>query len=212
MRASFNKVVSVLVVWAVIVTIWMVVLSINGSWNQCDSDSRANVVQQSFEFYEERQPPATPGAVSSEATSTEATHTLSDPVHRQRLAQYFSKIMQTPDSVGVSSAKQAVEENCTAVILTYKLAKTLSKVISHYCKVPFLQTIYVVWNNVNETINFPLKIWESKCTSSEVKFVKPDANRLINRYSLWKRIKTNCKYHCSHTIVQHAAIRQHSTK
>lgn len=191
-----HMVVTLLVVWALIVTVWMMVLSINGSWNHC-TKGRENVVHQPHNLYE--LPLAqTLAHVPSEATTTEAstTEASSDSVRKQRLAHYFSRIMHRPDSEGVissDSASLALEENCTGVILTYKLARTMSKVISHYCKVSFLQTIFVVWNNVNETIPFTLKMWETKCTSSEVKFVRPAANKLINRYLLWEEIKTNCE-------------------
>lgn len=193
---SINKVVAILVVWAVMVTVWMVVLSISGSWSHCP-ENRARAV--SPVLYNPRRSPEpvleTRLRLPTEAVSpSEAATSSYSAVRREKLLSYFSRIMQRPswELEGMSNGSSR-EENCTVVILTSKKKTTLSKIISHYCKIPFLQAILVLWNDANETIPFTIRSWEHRCAMSKVKFILPtNANKPINRYFPWKEIRTDC--------------------
>lgn len=195
---SINKVVAILVIWAVIVTVWMVVLSTSGSWSNCRengarSDAESPELASLYnsrrgpepEQVQETRLPTETVSPSEAATSSEGT------VLHEKLLGYFSRIMRRPPPADLELEEGAsLEENCTVVLLTYKRSTTLSKVISHYCKVPFIQKILVVWNDVNETIPLTVKSWQDRCG---VKFILPDANQPINRYLPWKEIETDCK-------------------
>lgn len=172
------------------VTAWMMVLSTSGSWSRC-TNSRQRVADTQTLHSSSSDPLGAHAEQTRLVLPIEAA-TNSDPAQKRR-SYYFSKIMHRPDSEGGSSSN---EENCTVVILTHKRTRTLSKIISHYCKIQFLQRILVVWNNVNETIPFIMKSWETRCALSGVRFIQPWSNKLINRYLPWREIETDCEYIC----------------
>jgi hypothetical protein len=205
---STNKVVAVLVVWALVVTVWMVLLSTGSSWSRC-SNSRDDIeamgvssdLDLELQVYNthilhgspEQTKRVQPIAVTSQPTSSTSSATPTISVFEKKLSSYYSRIMQKPPPLGVGSPRSR-EENCTMVLQThYNMTEKLSKVISHYCKIQILRKILIIWNSVNRTIPFSILNWKNRCSSAKVEFVFPDTDKPVDGYSLWKQIETSCK-------------------
>ena len=196
---STSKVVAVLVVWAVIVTIWMVLLSTGGSWTQCpqgrdEENRRAKFAHWSPEPADLVQQEPTELASPSDETTTSSTTTINT-VLDEKLSSYFSRIMHRPpppEWEGVGNGSR--EENCTVVLLAHEQdASMLYKVLIHYCRISFLQKILVVWNTNASDLPYAVRGWEHRCTASEVKFILTNDSKPSNRYLPWKKIETDCK-------------------
>ncbi len=99
--ASINKIVAVLVIWAVCVTAWMMVLSTNGSWGNCADDQARASLRDNVEpglLYAASARSAhheTTAQLPSKAT-TKATIATPDPVLERRL--YYSQLMGSSTS------------------------------------------------------------------------------------------------------------------
>lgn len=78
------------------------------------------------------------------------------------------------------------------VMLTFRRENILPKVLLHYCKVEVLQSILVIWNDVNATVPQKLLDLTYGCRA-ELKFIKSEENRLTNRYLPREEIDTDCK-------------------
>ena len=193
---SRNKVVAVLVVWAVVVTVWMVLLSTGGGWTHC-RDVRAELGPEWLHApHRSPEHEVSETEITSLKLSDEATTNSNSTVLDEKLSTYFSRIMHRPpppewpwEETGNGSSKE--QENCTAVLLTHQ--KEASILIRHYCKVHFLQKILVVWNDVDRAVPYAIRRWERRCTDSEVKVIQPSVSKPINRYLVWKDIETDCK-------------------
>lgn len=83
--------------------------------------------------------------------------------------------------------------NCTLVMQTYKRDKILPRVLNHYCKIPLLQRIVVVWNDIDTAVSKSLLNLTRGC-AAELMFVVSRENKLTNRYIPRKEIETDCKW------------------
>lgn len=188
MNVSVNLVVAALVLWAVCVTLWMMILSTRGSWTSthCWSNGERKLafLPQSDEnitsAYQEVE-----GSHLIATTSETVVSPTSDPILAKRLFYYSKQIKEM--------RRKNFKDNCTMVIVTYKRSRVLSKLLNHYCKISVLQRILVVWNDNSTEIPGTTLSWTRRC-KSELKFIAADANKLINRYIPREEIETDCKY------------------
>lgn len=84
------------------------------------------------------------------------------------------------------------EEQYTIVILTYKRENLLADSLSKYLKFPYLHSIVVVWNDINQA---PSKDFFRRflpyIDSNRLVVVKSDSNSLNNRFIPYDTIKTD---------------------
>ena len=216
MALTINTVVAILVVWALCVTAWMMVLSTRKTCEGSDHGDllvlhHARPPSLSPEDAAARTPPPPvmavhttttsggllghekpkPPSVATAATPSAEALTTVDPAVQKKLTYYYSKILRRPDLEELHMGKQ-VEETCTLVVMTYKRATILSKLLNHYCKIPFLERILVIWNDPETRVSLMLKTWIRRC-SKELVFIQAKANKLTNRYVPREGIKTDCK-------------------
>jgi hypothetical protein len=78
-------------------------------------------------------------------------------------------------------------ESFTVVMPTYRRTKQLPTLLKHYCKVPHVHKIVVLWNNVDQTI--PKHISDFKC-EVPVAVLKMKENKVSNRFKLYPEIET----------------------
>lgn len=185
---TLNVVVIALVVWGVSIVLWMTILS--GNWNTINCRNSREALQRTINISGHLIPPPAasihaPSASPSVDPQTPPV-TITQTPFAKRLLYYSSQI--EPNLSLVSDAL----ENCTLVVQTYKRADILPKFLSHYCTVPVLRKILVVWNDVNETVPGNLMGWTNRCRR-QLEFLKFDANKITNRYIPRKEIETDCK-------------------
>ena len=82
-------------------------------------------------------------------------------------------------------------ERFTIVMPTYRRTKQLPKVLKHYCSIPNVDKILVIWNNVDQ--NIPEHILNFKCEVT-VQVMKMKENKLTNRFVLYPEIQTEGWY------------------
>lgn len=211
MALTINTVVTVLVVWALCVTAWMMVLSTRKTCegrlvlhHPADHPSgllfedaatpimavhTASVTGDSLGPHQPRTRSSVKVSSPSTTTSADALTTV-DPVVQKKLMYYYSKILHRPDMEELHMGKQ-VEETCTLVVMTYKRATILSKVLNHYCKISFLEKILIIWNDPEQWVSPMLRSWTRRC-SRKLVFIEAKANKLTNRYVPREEIKTDC--------------------
>ena len=176
--SSVNVLIGGLVVWALTVLLWMTILSRN--WNAVDCrDGKQELKRSSGKvlFTPSSASPSSSGTPQAPPSSTPQTPLA------KRLLYYSSQI---------ESNLSDTKENCTMVVQTYRRTEILPKFLNHYCKIPGLQKILVVWNSVNETLPGTIKWWASRCRT-ELSFIVSSTNKLTNRYIPRKEIETDCK-------------------
>lgn len=178
--------------WAAVVTLWMTALNWRWSEHSClNSEER---FQRSLGA-QEVQPLHThlvdpPSAVQAHPPdSLPKLQSTPESPYAKRLLYYSSQIESVDSNF---SRHSEAKENCTVVLLTYKRTSSLQKVLNHYCKIPIVQRIVVVWNDVTEDIPSPIRAWTSRCMANLI-FVKSRKNKLTNRYKPRKEIETDCK-------------------
>ena len=185
MNVSVNLVVAALVLWAVCVTLWMMVLSIRGSWTSthCWNDRERKLPQfgenitrssahQEIEDYHLK-------STTSETLVSSTPH----PLLAKQLLYYSKQIKEI----------KSERENCTMVIVTYRRQGLLSKLLNHYCRISVLQRILVIWNDNSTKIPGTTLTWTNRC-KVELKLIAADSNKLTNRYIPREEIETDCKY------------------
>ena len=88
-------------------------------------------------------------------------------------------------------------ERFTIILQTYNRTDILMKLLNHYCAVPRLDKIIVVWNNIDEQP--PLEVWIKYAPHPvPVLFLRQDENKMRNRLKPFKQIETK-GLHNSHT-------------
>ena len=97
------------------------------------------------------------------------------------IKQYWSQI----------DRKRSTQQNCTLVMQTYKREEILLKILPHYCKIPLLQRILVVWNDVGATVPEALRNLTQSCRA-DLMYILSEENKLTNRYIPRREIETDC--------------------
>lgn len=106
-------------------------------------------------------------------------------LHKKKLQYYSSKIHKRDVDI--------LQERCTLLMLTFNRTQMLPRILTHYCKIPFLQKILVIWNDVNNTI--PTDVTDiGRVCNSELKFIISKENKLTNRFIPRSEIETDCKF------------------
>lgn len=83
-------------------------------------------------------------------------------------------------------------EKFSVIIPTFKRMKLLTKVLENYCKLPtHIDTIIVVWNDINTEIPSSLK--EFSCDPIRIVVKKSKVNSLHNRFLPYHEIRTEGK-------------------
>ena len=100
------------------------------------------------------------------------------------IKQYWSRIDQP---------RHDEQQNCTLVMQTYKREKILSRILMHYCKIPLLQKILVIWNDVETAVPEALKNLTQSC-GTELIYIVSEENKLTNRYIPRSEIETDCEW------------------
>ena len=84
-------------------------------------------------------------------------------------------------------------ERFTLILQTYNRTDILMKLLNHYCAVPRLDKIIVVWNNIDEQP--PLEVWIKYAPHPvPVLFLRQDENKMRNRLQPFKQIETKGWY------------------
>ena len=84
-------------------------------------------------------------------------------------------------------------ERFTLILQTYNRTDILMKLLNHYCAVPRLDKIIVVWNNIDEQP--PLEVWIKYAPHPvPVLFLRQDENKMRNRLQPFKQIETKGCY------------------
>ena len=119
-----------------------------------------------------------------DAHPSEATLSREEQI-AQRL-KYYSSMIFKADS-------KSLKENCTLVMLTYKRNNILPKILMHYCRVPQLQRIVVVWNDIDTPIPPNITNITATC-DADLKLIVAKKNKLTNRYIPREEVNTDCKF------------------
>lgn len=82
-------------------------------------------------------------------------------------------------------------DSFTIVMPTFQRSTQLVQVLNHYCTVPHVAMILVIWNNVGQEL--PDKFKTFKC-QVPVKFLIMKENKLTNRFKLYPEIQTEGIY------------------
>ena len=185
-----------LFIWACMATLWLAVLVIRpqqGS-NQEPSAFITQVIPGPADHVirtEEHDFPEVESEVAQQAVIDKQTSDV--------LQKYYSEIFR----IGIDLKS----EKCTMIMLTYKRIKTLPDVLTHYCKVQFLEKILVIWNDVDTPV--PQNLLElSKSCETKLQFIRERENRLSNRFKPRPEIETECKWRVNLLLLLHIAYNQ----
>ena len=100
---------------------------------------------------------------------------------------YLSNINATVNNNGYNKVKDF--ERFTLILQTYNRTDILMKLLNHYCAVPRLDKIIVVWNNIDEQP--PFDVWIKYAPHPvPVLFLRQDENKMRNRLKPFKQIET----------------------
>ena len=97
---------------------------------------------------------------------------------------YASRIFHSPPHLK--------QENFTIVMMTYRRYRALKMLLNHYCKVPSLDRIVVVWNDVETAISQEQLLENIDCPVSILLSISKE-NKLTNRYFPREEIRSDCK-------------------
>ena len=187
MSATINPAVSKgllilsLLFWAVCATLWLTKLTTSEDCSQLllARNLRKVAVENTQANASERTPtePTTPSVME------ESTMMTKDDEFNKVISHYWSQIDQP---------RHDQKENCTLVMQTYKREAILPRVLKHYCRIPLLQRILVVWNDVGTPVSQTLQNLTHSC-GAELMFILSSENKLTNRYLPRSEIETDCK-------------------
>lgn len=97
---------------------------------------------------------------------------------------YSSRIFRSPVDLE--------RENFTIVIMTYRRYRALKLLLKHYCRVPSLDRIMVVWNDLETAVSKEQLLENVHCSVPILLSISKE-NRLTNRYIPREEIKTDCE-------------------
>ena len=97
---------------------------------------------------------------------------------------YSSRIFHSPADLE--------REKFTIVIMTYRRYKALKLLLRHYCRVPSLDRIVVVWNDLETAVSKEQLLEDVDCSVPILLSISKE-NRLTNRYLPREEIKTDCE-------------------
>ena len=93
-------------------------------------------------------------------------------------------------------------ERFTLILQTYNRTDILMKLLNHYCAVPRVDKIIVVWNNIDEQP--PLEVWIHYAPHPvPVLFLRQHENKMRNRLQPFKQIETKGLYNRAYASIGH---------
>ena len=98
---------------------------------------------------------------------------------------YSSRIFRSPVDLE--------REKFTIVMMTYRRYKALKFLVKHYCRVPSLDRIVVVWNDLETAVSKEQLLEDADCSSVPILLSISKENKLTNRYLPREEIKTDCE-------------------
>ena len=123
-----------------------------------------------------------------------ATPTLhSTEVSEDQTPEVFEKYYSGIFHAGID----VVNESCTMIMQTYKRILTLPELLTHYCKLTFLEKILILWNDVNTPIPPHLLDLSNLC-KTKLQFIREKENHMTNRFKPRPEIGTECKFYVVH--------------
>lgn len=130
-------------------------------------------------------------------------HTIrtSDSVDKE-LEEQLRQFYQSNVNATVRSDHNDVKdsERFTLILQTYNRTDILMKLLNHYCAVPRLDKIIVVWNNIDEQP--PLEVWIKYAPHPvPVLFLRQDENKMRNRLQPFKQIETKGWYNSLYNYI-----------
>lgn len=85
-----------------------------------------------------------------------------------------------------------IEEQFTLVILTYKREKSLMEILDKYVKLPYLNAIIIIWNDLSsEPSNLFIQKFNLYLSAQRIRIIKSEKNSLNNRFLPYSLIKTD---------------------
>ena len=100
-------------------------------------------------------------------------------------------IIQQVQSLSSFFKTNYTSEKFSIIVPTFKRNYCVYTVLRHYCKMKYVATIIVLWNNLGEEI--PRYLKKIKCRST-LKYIKMKENRMTTRYILLPEIQTEGDY------------------
>ena len=105
----------------------------------------------------------------------------------EQLKQFYLSNINSTVNDGYYGVKDS--ERFTLILQTYNRTDILMKLLNHYCAVPRLDKIIVVWNNIDEQP--PLDVWIKYAPHPvPVLFLRQNENKMRNRLKPFKQIET----------------------
>ena len=122
----------------------------------------------------------------------------------KRLNQFYQSNVNTTVRQDYTNLN-ADTERFTLILQTYNRTDILMKLLNHYCAVPRLDKIIVVWNNIDEQP--PYELWIKYAPHPvPVLFLRQDENKMRNRLKPFKQIETEGLYYSLYNLsTNHAA-------
>lgn len=126
---------------------------------------------------------------------------LSEPEHSAAVVLPYQPTNQSNQPSGIlpsyasrifSYGSQALEnENFTLLMMTYKRVNLVSDLLKHYCKLPHLDRVVIVWNDVDSPVPDDLK--KTVCLVP-IHYIVSKQNKLTNRFKPRPEIRTDCEF------------------
>ena len=129
--------------------------------------------------------------VDLDEQATPALH--STEVSQDQTPEVFEKYYSGIFHAGID----VVNESCTMIMQTYKRIQTLPELLTHYCKLRFLEKILILWNDVNTPIPPHLLDLSNLC-KTKLQFIREKENHMTNRFKPRQEIGTECKFSVVH--------------
>ena len=184
-----------LFVWAGVATVWLLFLVSRlqqGLQCHCPTpEPLASATEVALARSNERS--AMPVASTAKAEEHESPEVESEVVQQTVVDKQTPFVLQKYYSELFRHVEIDYEnERCTLVMLTYKRIGTLPELLTHYCKVQYLENILVIWNDVGTPV--PQNLLDlSKSCETKLQFIREKENRLSNRFKPRPEIETECK-------------------
>ncbi len=100
-------------------------------------------------------------------------------------------IIQQVQSLSSFFTTNYTSEKFSIIVPTFKRNYCVYTVLRHYCKMKYVATIIVLWNNLGEEI--PRYLKKIRCHST-LRYIKMKENRMTTRYILLPEIQTEGDY------------------